>query len=407
MTGHGARLVVTMVVVLAACERAPSSKAPTVRDSAGVAIVEHGAVDVSALPRYELSPEPLLRIGTVDGDEAYQFATITDATLRPDGSVAVLDRSRTLRVFDSTGTLRWTTGRSGDGPGEFRAALRIASLPGSAPTGDTLLVWDVALGRLSSFVEPIGLVHSVRAAELAGRAEWLGPLRDGSALFEQRQVERTTVNARAAVATRSALLRSDSTRAQFTSLGTYAQVVQYQEGGSDDGAFSPAIFAGIVRFAATEDGYWVGDPDYSEVRQVRDSSVHRIVRWRGPDRTVATADVEALKARYSADAQSVEQRDALERYFAHHPVAERFPAFDMLLVAADGALWVRDAVREHTDDDMRRWTRFSSDGTALQGRLEHRAALRVLRIASDRVLAVERDALDVEQLVVYRRRAMP
>lgn len=407
MTGHGARLVVTMVVMLAACERAPSSKAPTVRDSADVAIVEHGAVDVSVLPRYELSPEPLLRIGTVDGDEAYQFATITDATLRHDGSVAVLDRSRTLRVFDSTGTLRWTTGRSGDGPGEFRAALRIASLPGSAPTGDTLLVWDVALGRLSWFMEPVGLVHSVRAAELAGRADWLGPLRDGSALFEQRQVERTTVNARAAVTTRSALLRSDRTHAQFTTLGTYPQAVQYQEGGSDDGAFSPAIFGGIVRFAATADGYWVGDPDYSEVRQVRDSSLHRIVRWRGPDRTVATADVEALKARYSADARSVEQRDALERYFANHPVAEQFPAFDALLVAADGALWVRDAVREHTDDGMRRWTRFSPDGTALEGRLEHRAALRVLRIASDRVLAVERDALDVEQLVVYRLRAMP
>jgi len=390
-----------VIVLLAACEPAPSSSTPTMRDSAGVAIVEHGAIDLSSLPRFELSAEPLLRIGTVDGDEAYQFATITDATLRPDGSVAVLDRSRTLRVFDSTGTLRWTTGRSGDGPGEFRAALRIASLPGSAPTGDTLLVWDVALGRLSAFVEPVGLVHSVRAAELAGRAEWLGPLRDGSALFEQRQVERTTVNARAAVDTRSALLRSDSTRAQFTTLGTYAKAVLYQEGGSDDGAFSQALFGGFVRFASTEDGYWMGDPEYTEVRQVRDSSVHRIVRWRGPDRTVATADVQALKARETANASSVEQRDALERYFANHPVAEQFPAFDVLLVGADGDLWVRDAVRAHTDDGMRRWTRFSADGAVVRGRLEHRAALRVLRIDGDRMLAVERDALDVEQVVVY------
>jgi len=133
----------------------------------------------------------------------------------------------------------------------------------------------------------------------------------------------------------------------------------------------------------------------------------RVLSERSSAERVATAVVEALKARYSADAQSVEQRDALERYFANHPVAERFPAFDILLVAADGALWVRDAVREHTDDGMRRWTRFSSDGTVVHGRLEHRAALRVLRIDGDRVLVVERDALDVEQLVVYRLREMP
>jgi hypothetical protein len=405
MTGPGRPAAgLVLLLALAACrDTGPDGPAAaSVRDSAGVSIMDHGRVDAAALPRLQLAERPIVRIGVTDGEEAYQFTRITDATLRADGSIAVLDASRTLRIFDRTGTLRWTTGRDGDGPGEFRAPLRVEAVAAAGTGPDTLLVWDVRHGRFSRFVEPVGLVGEAPLPALAGRAAWLGPLDGGAALFEQRTPERTTEGGRAAIATRVTLLRVDADRSTMTALGTEPQVLQYQEGNDPDGAFSPAIFAEPVRFAPAGDGYWVGDPAETQLRRVGVDGERRIVRWRGDQRAVTSADVDAVVAGWMAEAPTPALRDAIARYAATHPRAARFPAFDTLLVAADGGLWLRDAVREHEDDGVRRWTRLAPDGRAFTARLEHPAALRLLRIREDEVLAVERDELEVERLVRYR-----
>lgn len=388
---------------VAACGDAAPSASYAMRDSAGVTIVEHVALDSATISRFVLDREPLVRIGVQDGEEAYQFSRIEDAILRADGSVAVLDRGAgTLRVFDSLGDLRWSTGRSGDGPGEFRAPIRIESVRGESPVLDTLIVWDVALGRFSLFVEPNGLVRTVRASELAGRARLLGILRDASAVMERRATERLVDQGRQAVATTSEILRSDTSRAQFSTLGRFAQVMQYQEFNDPDGAFSPAIFSGVVRFSATADGFWSGDPDQTELRRWVDGALQRIVRWRGPDRTVRNADVEALGTVWNANASTPRNQELYRRFIETHPRAERFPAFDELLADSAGNVWMQDAVLEHLDDGVRRWTLLSSDGTSFRARLEHSATLRLLRVTGDQVLAVERDELDVERLVVFR-----
>jgi hypothetical protein len=117
---------------------------------------------------------------------------------------------------------------------------------------------------------------------------------------------------------------------------------------------------------------------------------------------VTDADVAALGTVWAADASTPESRELIRRFIATHPRAERFPAFDELLADSAGNVWMQDAVLEHRDDGVRRWILLSADGTSFRARLEHPAALRLLRMHDEHVLAVERDELDVERLVVFR-----
>lgn len=78
------------------------------------------------------------------GSDSVWFGEITDARVLT-SSVAVLDRlERTVRVFDLNGSLQWQAGRPGSGPEEFERPVSLATIP-----GDTLLVYDAALGRYS------------------------------------------------------------------------------------------------------------------------------------------------------------------------------------------------------------------------------------------------------------------
>jgi hypothetical protein len=396
-------LTLLTAALMAACGTADVPATVTMRDSAGVAVIDHGRVPLDALPRLQLAPEAIVRIGVADGDEAYQFNRIADGTLRGDGSIAVIDASRTLRVFDPDGTLRWSAGRSGDGPGEFRAPLRVDALPATGEAPDTLVVWDARHGRFSRFVEATGLVGSSTLPSLAGRALWLGQLAGGEALFEARAAERTTVGSRQAIDSRSTMLQVDAARDQITELATHPQAPQYQEANDPDGAFSQAIFAAFVRYAPAGDGYWLADPERAEVQRLGLDGSRRIVRWRGDERPVTSADVDAALAVWLSAARDDAVRELIRRYAAVHPRAARFPAFDTLLVASDGALWLRDFVPEHEDDGVRHWTRITADGRAITTRLVHPASVRLLRVrGEEEVLGVERDELDVERVVRYR-----
>ena len=84
-----------------------------------------GAQEVveSAAPRgpdLTLAGEPLVRIGIVDGPVEYIFGNVTGAVRLADGSIVVADeQSANLRRYDASGRHLWTSGRSGEGPGEY------------------------------------------------------------------------------------------------------------------------------------------------------------------------------------------------------------------------------------------------------------------------------------------------
>lgn len=140
-------LVLVVAATAIACGEAAVEAAGgpthTVRDSAGVQIVE------TALPSDRLVDtlaDPLFEIGVVDGDARYQFTSLVDIEPLPDG-VAVSDGvTREVRIFGADGAHRVSFGRQGQGPGEFQEA---PSLRFVAP--DTLIAWDIRQRRLTWF----------------------------------------------------------------------------------------------------------------------------------------------------------------------------------------------------------------------------------------------------------------
>ncbi|MEX0837241.1 MAG: hypothetical protein WD101_02835, partial [Gemmatimonadota bacterium] len=127
----------------------------------GVALAGAGCGDGSPAAsakgpeRWELSDEPTLEIGVVEGDERYQLHEVKDAARLGDGRIAVAHQGTgEIRVFDEEGRFLLAAGGLGDGPGEWRQVAAVHALP-----GDTLVVVDPRLDR-------VGLVHATTGAYL-------------------------------------------------------------------------------------------------------------------------------------------------------------------------------------------------------------------------------------------------
>lgn len=384
-----------ILVSLSACDATSRSVGPSVRDSLGVTIVDHGDLDLAALPKWSLGADPVVSIGVVDGDEAYQFYDVIDAHRRRDGSIVVVDRSFTLRAFDSLGVHLWTAGKGGDGPGEFRWPQMVTEIG-----GDSLVVWDPVLNRLHVFAPDGSFARTRTVSELAGGSPSLGLAAPHHLLTEYRNFERATINGHAAITNHSDLflvdLRGDETR----HLGREFLVTEFPEV-SPQGAFSPAIFDAPAVFAAASGGYWYGDTKDYEVRLTTASGVKLVLRWTGADRTISEADFDAVLRLWAGGPNATPKlKQFISAYGRTHPRSEQFPAYEELRTDAQGRLWVRDFVREHMDDGFRRWTVFSPDGTEVLGRISHSDTFRPLQIGADWILGVQRDDLDVERVVV-------
>lgn len=99
------------------------------------------------------------RIDTLTETDSLFVARVTRAFVAPDGHTYISDHvQRRVIVFDSSGRILRTIGRSGEGPGEFIGPTAIA-LWGR----DSLVVTDLTIGRISVFRRSDGefLWHTV------------------------------------------------------------------------------------------------------------------------------------------------------------------------------------------------------------------------------------------------------
>jgi hypothetical protein len=79
-----------------------------------------------------------ISIGIADGDEHYMLGAIADVAVSASGDIYIWDASvPAIRMYNGAGKYIRTIGRSGSGPGEYRAGAGLAV----APNGN-LLMWD-------------------------------------------------------------------------------------------------------------------------------------------------------------------------------------------------------------------------------------------------------------------------
>lgn len=147
---------------LAACSPPADRSAvvsPTVRDSAGVGLVDYSAGlpsdgDGARIP----DSTALWQLAAVPGRDAPELYRLLSATILRDGRAVVAHASgRELLLVDATGSLVRIIGRPGSGPGEFRAVASVF-----ATSGAEILAFDQVQRRVIRF-DTLGVVLDQRS----------------------------------------------------------------------------------------------------------------------------------------------------------------------------------------------------------------------------------------------------
>ena len=276
-------------------------------------------------PDLILAEEPLVRIGSIDGDLEYIFGDVTGAVRLEDGSIVVADeQSYNVRRFDAGGRHMWTSGRAGEGPGDYGGLRLLRGCPGAAIT-----VFDWHLGRITQ-LDQDGEVTDTRPLTPEGVSPYNEPActSDGDLVFtpwpefdltvapgehHRWQMELRLARDGGHVALRSGIAGTERTRS----------------GGGD----GPRTWGRSMVFAVAPTGVWYGSADDYELGHVDwTGGVTRIARWAGPDLAVTRERQDRFRDAWLARYDEPEDRRRFER--------QRWPDIRELHLLDAGPDWV-------------------------------------------------------------------
>ncbi len=373
----------------------------TVRDSAGIEIVESSAGRWTERDAWRVGAQPQLDIGVTEGAEAYQLFRVSDVRRLPDGRIVVANGgTRELRFFDGVGRHLATVGDDGEGPGEFRGLGWVRAF-----RGDSLLVYDYQLRRLSVLDGQGGFARSLKLEPLKGerRVTGVDVFADGT-ILAMSAVEGFQGSYAPGLRRPDVLYHSVSpTGAPLDSLGVFAGAEGYAaRGGSGNQWFvqlRDPPFARWGTVTVARDGFCFGSQDAYEIRCYRqDGVLRRIVRRAQPPRPVTDADIDRFVDQRVRRLDDPDARRLQRQLWDQAPRHQTMPAYDAIRLDEAGNLWVEDY--EPDGDGPATWTVFDPAGRML-GSLALPADLVVTQIGADFVLGTWRDELDVQHVLLY------
>jgi hypothetical protein len=412
------RLAVPLFALgLAGCGAAggPETEALVMRvDTVGDTIVvrtERGSVWGGGV-----SLAPVVRIGSLDGDEEYTFGRVSGVALAPDGSVIVLDQqARAVRVYDGEGRHLRSFGRAGGGPGEMGQPTGLSLLPDGrvlvsdprnarvnvfSPDGDPVDSWPMNGGFVTN--------DQVRATA-AGRAYVWGLLtRDFGDFRQAGWIEVGPVG-----------VPNDTIRGPHPDFEPAILQAVFEQGGGRSIAVNALPFAAQNPWTLSPLGYAVGGVSTRyAVEAFRPDG--RVVRM---ERAVEPVPVTAGERAYREHqvTTSLRRTDPNWRWSGPGIPATKAP-FTQVLADDDGRVWVRVAApgevvpREERPEPRPGQPRyegpepwrepilydvFDADGRFL-GTLLMPPRFTWSGARGDRVWGVIRDELDVEYVTVFQ-----
>jgi len=144
---HARRSATALLASVSLATGALAQRAPTIRDSAGVRIVEHGVLSRRAAP-FRIGVDATVDLDVLRDDPDEELTArrpyLTGRRLS-DGRWILIDFA-TLKLYDERGRYVRTIGRKGSGPGEFRQLREVCVAP-----GDTIIGISLADRRISTF----------------------------------------------------------------------------------------------------------------------------------------------------------------------------------------------------------------------------------------------------------------
>ena len=345
-------------------------------------------------PDLILADEPLVRIGSIDGDLEYIFGDVTGAVRLDDGSVVVADeQSYNVRRFDSGGRHMWTSGRAGEGPGEYGGLRLLRNCPGAAIT-----VFDWHLDRITQ-LDQDGEVTDTRPLTPEGVSPYSEPActPDGDLVFTPwPEFDRTVAPGEHHRWRMELRLARDG--GHISLRAGIAGTERTRSGGGD----GPRTWGRSMVFAVAPTGVWFGSADDYELEHVDwTGRVTRIARWAGPDQAVTRERLDRFRDAWLARYDEPEDRRRFERQRwpdIRDGLPEQFPAYEALLTLPDGSMWVTTYGWRSPEQELHL---LDADGAWIR-RATMPTGSTVLDAGPDWVLLGQRGELDVPTVAVYR-----
>ena len=385
-----------LVAMAAACGGpAPGPADASLRDSAGVRIIESGVPAWESGSAWRLSAEPVLSIGRTAGAAAYLFHGIVGAHRLSDGRIAVANYDpHEIRYFDAHGRHLMSAGGQGDGPGEFRFMSLVWRLP-----GDTLVVSDLRgltlMGPTGDYVRSVQLV----IPEGARRSQAVAQLDDGTILGQAGARGNTPPDG-------GQMVHDTLVFSRFEADGSNGRWFAREPGSArwwpeGEPAARRLPFSSRPAWAAAGASFYTASGIDPEVRIWRaDGSLERIVRWSMPPRPVTPELVERYRAHLLGSSANDDARRRQQAFLAEVPMPDRLPAVaeTRILVDDDANLWLERY--QPPWEESREWIVLSADGDWL-GSVGMPGRFTPLDIGADEVLGAWRDDVGVEYVRAY------
>ncbi len=365
------------------------------RDSAGVLVVEHAAT-ATATGHWRLAEQPELDLGLADGPPEYSFVDVAAVVRRADGHLLVADAgAAAIREYDATGHILISTGRTGAGPGEYRAINSMGLGP-----ADSVWVYDFALRRFTILTPDLAVQRIVPLGPGLSAVGAVGMLRGGG--FVVREYFSAPSPARLAAGLRRdrvAVVRLDrdgEIRDTITTLLGREIAITEEDGRA---VMNSPLVAHDAAIAFAGDRVIVGDQQQYELRVLDlDGRLRRIIRRDVGDLALDRTVVPTLRSA-RIDAAPAGDQARLARQLDGLPVPATRPAYGEILAATDGSLWVAE------------WHLHGRGGGQLDRlrfrRRPHRslvmpAGFQPTWIDADRVTGIQTDADGIIRILVYR-----
>ena len=409
------RQVVFLVVVAAAnaCTSAEGALArDMVVDSAGVTIVRNQKPMWSDADAWSVPVQAQITIGVLDGSAEYQFYDVVAATRQSDGDIVVIDGgSREVRLYDGLGTFLAKWGEHGSGPGEFRQPVQI-----SIAHGDTILVWDDALARVTRF-DPAGNLVDMRTVDRGTIAKAIEPpmypaagrlLPDGDLLV--RLTEKVTVKQASKSGkqgasdedrARSGALRVSADYARIDTLMFFgdAELVAVSAPWGEWRIAPPRAKTTVMAVQGSESRVCIGDQKEAEISCFGPDASRTSIRWSPREVTLTQADITRWRDTTVADlAGKLSESEVLSLLDQVNVPAVR-PPFSAIMLDAAGNLWVEQGPSSKSGMASTDYLVFDRAGVFLGPVVLPQ--IQVLDIGDDYVIGVFEDDLEVEYLQLF------
>lgn len=342
-------------------------------------------------PTVSLVDAPFVRIGTVDGPEETVFAGIVAAVRLADGHIAVADAgNHVVRFFDASGRHLRSFGREGAGPGEFRLLAWIGQCRDAE-----LLAVDAIQSRAAVISPATGTLLRSRTLPAWIRfSPYLSCTGDEVVLLLDRP--EGPAPARGQTHRRpAAVVRASLETGNRDTLAALPGTDYYYSARLPN--FSPLPLG--ARAMAAASGGWVyaaqNGEDRIHVIELRSGRRttfrHQVVRPR-----VTAAAWESATSRFIEQLPDARTRERLTEVLAEAPIPETHPLIMDMKADRAGRLWLRPPSSASFVD----WRVLLPDGRHV-GSVRLAASLDPLDIGESHLVAVERDALGVQTIIVY------